>query len=197
MINDYVTVEFYGTQIKFYGVHDPSHGIGAISVDGSSETNIDFYAAVRAGNQLMWTSPVLSDSEHVFKLRVTGNKNVNSTNTWVVPDRVDILSPGVTGVKKTNLVPVGYYLFQNQPNPFNPTTIISYQLPVSSKVILKVYDVMGREIKTLVNEFQSEGNHSVIFNADRLSSGVYLYEINSLGSTGQIFNSVKKMLLLK
>ena len=197
VINDYVTVEFFGTQIKFYGVHDPGHGIGAISVDGSSETNIDFYAAVRDGDQLMWTSPVLSDSEHVFKLRVTGSKNVNSTNTWVVPDRVDILSPGVTGVKKTNIVPAGYYLFQNQPNPFNPNTIISYQLPVSSGVILKVYDILGRDVKTLVNEQQSAGKYNVSFNASKLSSGIYFYMLNAIGSNGRSFNSVKKMLYLK
>ena len=86
-----MTVAFTGTQIKFYGVKDPGHGIGAVSIDGGAETNIDFYASTRAGNVLLWTSPALTSGSHTFKLRVTGTKNVSSSNTWTVPDRVDIV----------------------------------------------------------------------------------------------------------
>ncbi len=92
--NDNTTVTFSGTQIKFYGVKDPGHGIGAVSIDGGAETNVDFYAATRAGNQLLWTSPTLSSGTHIFKLRVTGTKNASSTNTWVVPDAVIITISG-------------------------------------------------------------------------------------------------------
>jgi Ricin-type beta-trefoil lectin domain-like/PQQ enzyme repeat len=88
---DYLTVSFRGTQIKFYGVQDVLHGIGAVSVDGGSETNIDFYASTRAGEVLLWTSPTLAPGDHVFRLRVTGTRNPSSTNTFAVPDRVDIL----------------------------------------------------------------------------------------------------------
>jgi serine/threonine protein kinase len=91
--NDYVTVSFSGVQIKFFGVIDTIHGIGAISIDGGTETMIDFYSSVRRGNQLLWTSPMLPAGTHTFKLRVTGTQNPNSTNNYyVVPDRVDILS---------------------------------------------------------------------------------------------------------
>jgi O-glycosyl hydrolase/fibronectin type 3 domain-containing protein len=92
--NDYLTVAFTGTQIKLYGVQDPGHGIGAVSIDGGGETNVDFYSATRAGNVLLWSSPVLASGSHTFKLRVTGSKNGASSNVYVAPDRVDVVSSG-------------------------------------------------------------------------------------------------------
>jgi Glycosyl hydrolase family 59 len=88
--NDSVSVTFNGTQILFYGVKDTLHGIGAVSIDRGSETLIDFYSSTRAGDQLMWTSPVLAQGPHTFTLRVTGTKNASSSNTWVVPDAVTV-----------------------------------------------------------------------------------------------------------
>ena len=76
-------------------------------------------------------------------------------------------------------VPKVFALMQNYPNPFNPSTIISYQLPTSSVVSLKVLDVLGREIATLVNDRQNPGNHSVRFSASNLSSGVYYYRLQA------------------
>ena len=105
--NDYVTVAFTGTQIKFYGVQDPKHGIGAVSIDGGTETNIDFYAAVRQGDVLLWTSPVLTAGDHIFKLRVTGTNNPNSTNYYAVPDRVDIVTAGSGPAAPTGLTAAG------------------------------------------------------------------------------------------
>lgn len=95
--NDAVTVSFSGTQIRLYGVKDPSHGIGAVSINDGPETTVDFYAASRAGNQLVWTSPMLPQGEHSFRLRVTGSKNSSSSYGWVVPDRVDVIA-GLTSV---------------------------------------------------------------------------------------------------
>ncbi|MBK9099698.1 MAG: T9SS type A sorting domain-containing protein [bacterium] len=85
-----------------------------------------------------------------------------------------------------------FVLFQNYPNPFNPVTVISYQLPVSSFVTLKIYDVLGKEVVTLVNEEQSAGRFEMEFNANNLPSGVYLYELKA-GS----YVEVKNMILLK
>jgi len=194
---DYLLVAFNGTQIKFFGVKDPRHGIGAVSMDDGDETNIDFYFSTRSGNQLMWTSPVLTASNHFFKLRVTGNKNPGSTDFWVVPDRVEILSTSVTGVKQTVIIPVSYYLYQNYPNPFNPNTLISYQIPVSSQVTIKIYDILGRELETLVDKRQSPGKHNIYFDAEKYSSSVYLYTINAVGINGEVFNSVKKMIFIR
>jgi len=89
-------------------------------------------------------------------------------------------------------------LEQNNPNPFNPQTTISYQLPVFSKVTLKIYDTKGQEVQTLVNENKSAGNHSVVWNGkdhsgQQLSSGVYFYSLE----LDNDFSETKQMLLLK
>ncbi len=91
----------------------------------------------------------------------------------------------------TNL-PSSFQLEQNFPNPFNPTTTIRYQLPKVSLVTLRVYDVLGREVATLVNEKQNPGYHEATFNASKLSSGVYFYRI-----TAGTFTASKKLVLVK
>ena len=88
--------------------------------------------------------------------------------------------------------PEGFTLNQNYPNPFNPSTVISYQLPVSSLVILKVYNLLGQEVAELVNTHQAFGNHSVTFNASELSSGMYFYILKA----GEL-HQTRKMLLVK
>jgi hypothetical protein len=89
-------------------------------------------------------------------------------------------------------VPKVLTLHQNYPNPFNPSTLISYQIPAAGKVTLKVYDVLGREVATLVNEVENPGNYKVRFDASKLTSGIYFYRINAGGST-----QLKKMILMK
>jgi hypothetical protein len=86
----------------------------------------------------------------------------------------------------------GFSLSQNFPNPFNPVTVISYQLPQSGMITLKVYDILGREVASLVDEYQPEGRYEVEFDAEGLSSGVYLYRIKA-GS----FMETRKMILLR
>ena len=88
--------------------------------------------------------------------------------------------------------PVDFTLAQNYPNPFNPATTISYQLPVNSFVSLKVYDVLGNEVASLVNEQKAAGNYDVNFDASSLGSGVYFYTIKA-GN----FTQTKKMILMK
>lgn len=85
-----------------------------------------------------------------------------------------------------------YGLSQNFPNPFNPTTVIAYQIVNAGHVTLKVYDVLGREVATLINERQNAGSHSVTFEANALPSGVYFYRLES-GNHSE----VKKLVLLK
>jgi len=107
----------------------------------------------------------------------------------------EILDNGtmIRGIQEiSGSLPGEYRLQQNYPNPFNPTTTITYRLPVSTTVELKIFDIQGREIRTLVNEHQSAGAHSVIFNAHHLSSGVYFYRLQA----GRYFDT-KKLLLLK
>ena len=88
--------------------------------------------------------------------------------------------------------PAEYKLSENYPNPFNPSTIISYQLPKDGVVTLKVYDVLGREVKTLINGYKTAGNYSVSFDASKLASGIYFYQIRS-GN----YISTKKMMYMK
>ena len=76
-------------------------------------------------------------------------------------------------------MPAEFLLHQNFPNPFNPTTVVSYQLPVASEVRLTVHDVLGREVAVLVNEKRGAGRHEVKFDASRLGSGVYLYRLSA------------------
>jgi hypothetical protein len=85
-----------------------------------------------------------------------------------------------------------FQLFQNYPNPFNPSTTISYQLPVSGPVTINVYDLLGREVATLLNEEKSAGSYEVNFNASILSSGIYFYKLQA-----GVFVETKKMILIK
>jgi len=89
-------------------------------------------------------------------------------------------------------LPKVYKLSQNYPNPFNPVTKINYELPSDGKVKLIIYDILGREVKSLVNEFKSAGRYTVEFNGSYLSSGIYFYRIE-IGN----FKQVKKMVLIK
>ena len=92
----------------------------------------------------------------------------------------------VSGQQKTN------GLAQNYPNPFNPTTVISYNLRTSGRVTLKVYDVLGREVMTLVDGYQDAGVHTAEFNGENLASGVYFYRLTAPG-----VNQINKMLMIK
>jgi glucuronoarabinoxylan endo-1,4-beta-xylanase len=103
---------------------------------------------------------------------------------------------GVTGIEdktKRLLYPAGFALAQNYPNPFNPETKISYRINKTDRVILKIFDLLGREIETLVDEFQKAGNYTVHFNAKNLSSGVYIYRLAS----GNDLIATKKMVLIR
>lgn len=90
------------------------------------------------------------------------------------------------------VLPTEFHLFQNYPNPFNPTTKIQYSIPNSSNVVLKIYDVLGKEVATLVDEYKSARSYEVEFYADGIASGVYFYKLQASS-----FGSIKKMILLR
>jgi hypothetical protein len=105
------------------------------------------------------------------------------------------LGSGVpTAVRNENsgTVPDEFSLAQNYPNPFNPSTTIKYRIDGKVQVTLKVFDLLGREVATLVNEEQPAGEHRAVFNASRFSSGIYFYQLHSGGRT-----LTNKMMLLK
>ena len=91
-----------------------------------------------------------------------------------------------------NMIPTEYQLMQNYPNPFNPSTIISYGIPAAETVTLKIYNTLGQEVATLVNEFQQAGYHSIEWNIGDLGSGIYFYKL-----TAGSFSETKKCVILK
>jgi hypothetical protein len=104
-----------------------------------------------------------------------------------------------SGVEIVNLdIPDDYNLFQNYPNPFNPSTKIRYSLPLASNVTIKIYNSIGENIITLVENYLPAGNYEVDWNAVQYASGIYFYSLEAIPSDGnQIYHSVKKMILLK
>ena len=104
-----------------------------------------------------------------------------------------VTSTYVTGVDdKIDLIPKKFSISQNYPNPFNPVTKINYSIPRTSSVSLKIYDILGREIKTLVEEVKVAGYYEINFDGSNLSSGVYFYRIQAGG-----FVETKKLILMK
>jgi hypothetical protein len=118
---------------------------------------------------------------------------VNEQTGWITGDWGSIARYyGTTDLNEDINSLNQFSLNQNYPNPFNPSTVISYQLPVYSNVTLKVYDVLGNEVATLVNEEKPAGSYEVNFTTSSLTSGVYFYQLKS-GS----YLETKKMILIK
>jgi hypothetical protein len=94
--------------------------------------------------------------------------------------------------------PSTFALDQNFPNPFNPTTTIRYQVPLDSRVALRVYDILGREVQTLVDEAKPAGFHEAMLNATALASGVYFYRLEAVSFNGSLsFHNVRKLVVVK
>jgi hypothetical protein len=108
-------------------------------------------------------------------------------NGTVVP-----FTPILTDVREENVLPGGYSLSQNYPNPFNPQTKITYSVPVTGRVVLKLYDLAGREVKTLLEESRTAGVYSLTVDGSDLPSGVYFYSIRA-----NEYTASKKMSLIK
>jgi len=115
---------------------------------------------------------------------LTGNViPINFINGVILP---------ITSVENNIQKPIDYSLSQNYPNPFNPNTTISYQIPIAGKVSLKVYDILGKEVAVLVEEYKEIGKFIVNFNGSNLASGIYMYKLEA-GN----FVSTKKLVLMK
>ena len=103
----------------------------------------------------------------------------------------------VTEVKTVSTVADKFALSQNYPNPFNPSTTINFTLPSTGMASLKVYDLMGKEVSSLVNGNMNAGVYSAQFNGANLSSGMYFYNLEFTGVNGQVFSEQKKLMLVK
>ena len=114
-------------------------------------------------------------------------KQIDFDGTFTYSDEVEV----------EVIAPASFSLDQNYPNPFNPSTRISFSLAVDSKVSLKIFDVLGQEVASLVNQNLTQGIHTYDFNASGINSGVYFYKIEATGVNGTEFTNVKKMILVK
>jgi len=148
--------------------------------------------------EVFWFAP---DNWLVKEKRETINIDLSQFGLGIPPfyipgSQKDIVSV-ITDVRNEDLQPYKFSLLQNYPNPFNPTTQIKYQIPNEGFVTLKVYDILGREVATLVNQKQSIGRYEKTFDASRLAAGVYIYRLTVNSGLNGNFTSSKKMLLLK
>ncbi|MCW8996337.1 MAG: M1 family aminopeptidase, partial [Psychromonas sp.] len=207
-----VAESVYGQDLNYffqewiYGEKYPQYTIGwnKTLVGGDIyQINLNIYQVVRP-NPSYFTMPVqirfntsLGDTTITlfnnaqtqnFQFQIVGNPQsiVFDPGNWILKDL-----QGVTEVKDLN-IPLQYSLSQNYPNPFNPSTTIEYSIPKSGNVTLKIFNVLGKEVATLVNGQNEAGKHIVNFDATDLNSGVYFYKIEA-GS----FVDTKKMILLK
>jgi hypothetical protein len=163
----------------------------------ATETNNAGFSVERKGIEGNWTTLGF----------VNGHGNSTEINNYIFTDRDVPYGNYTYRLKQTNydgtykysaevnaeVLPVTTFsLMQNYPNPFNPSTSIKYSLPSEEFVTLKVFDILGREVTTLVNQKQGIGEHTINFDASRFNSGVYFYSIRA----GK-FTDTKKMLLTK
>jgi len=147
-----------------------------------------------------WTGPTYQTTNGGTNWSLAGwGENVNrfrffsDSLGYAVGDRVYKYSRGSVGINLISAeIPETYKLHQNYPNPFNPKTVINYNLRVGGNIILKVFDVLGNEVSTLVNEKQIEGTYSVDFDGSGLASGIYFYKLEA----GE-FIETNRMILLK
>jgi hypothetical protein len=114
-------------------------------------------------------------------------KQIDFDGTFTYSDEVEV----------EVIAPALFSLDQNYPNPFNPTTRITFSLAVDSRVSLKIFDVLGQEVSSLVNQNLTQGVHTYNFNAAGINSGVYFYKLEATGVNGNEFVDVKKMILVK
>jgi hypothetical protein len=176
------------------GEQTPGNGIyrirlgWALSLEDStlrtgSLKNLKFY---RLPEQTVIGTGFLVPMTGGYSLRLS---NITELGTFTVGTFTSL----ITGVEEGTVeIPTEFSLQQNYPNPFNPTTVFNYQLPSACHVRFDIFDILGRNVATLVNERKSAGNYNLEFNAIRLTSGVYFYRLQA-----GAFIKTKKLLLLK
>ena len=146
------------------------------------------------------TFTILSDSTLTVAFALAAANSLTDLRLTVANAKSKYNQSLITSVKEKISEKINFNLSQNYPNPFNPTTTIEYSVPTGAElqhietfpVTLKIYDVLGREVQTLVNQWQKPGNYSVKFSASDLPSGIYFYKI-----TAGKFSATKKMILLR
>lgn len=153
-----------------------------------NELNGDSWTEV----ELVIPDEVTNSSVQSFGISFKTNGVGIGANSVYVDDICFEKTGDPTNINNTVAIPNEFKLFNNYPNPFNPSTKIKFNLPISAKVTLNIYDILGRKVITLINDVKPAGRYEVDFNGSALASGIYIYSIMA-GS----FNSSQKMMLLK
>jgi predicted esterase len=182
------------TAVKFKVINVTQGKSVKVVFDLSTGLYFSFFEQVANKERYTWTTYIMPDDGKIpdagDTLYITMKKGISQYDTLLVTNIALAINNIQSGI------PNSFELSQNYPNPFNPSTVISYQLPVSSKVTLKIYDLLGREIATLVNEEQSAGWKEVEFQSTvgsgQLASGIYFYKLQTNN-----FIETKKMLIIK
>jgi hypothetical protein len=175
----------YFSDATWYEIND---GTGAVWVHRDGKNS---YTNIAADTATHPTWKVLKVGDKISTM--TGIIHF-SVNRYKFVPRTDADFGTLTGIDglQNGTIPVKYALEQNYPNPFNPSTVIEFRMPAAGIVSLKVYNILGQEVKTLVDGMQPAGNYTYRFDGANLSTGVYFYRLQS-GS----FVQVRKMMLLK
>ena len=184
-----------GTGYVFCGTTDSLEGnlergfIRIIDLDGNT-LNEKFYRALTYFTEIR--SVETTRDNGLILSGVTQELSGGQPKMYLAKtDSVGNIYPvGITNY--SSQIPKQFYLNQNYPNPFNPTTNIIFSIPVSGNVVIKIFDITGKEIKTLVNEFRNAGSYVVTFDGSGISSGVYYYKLET-----NKFSEIKKMILIK
>jgi hypothetical protein len=175
--NDFGQAEYYVD--SFYS--------GSIHVYPHVPTEV----TILPGSTYTWSYEHTSD---IYHLDAGTHSIIGEVIGYGLSDTITVFVKQTTNIGyESRCVPQTFKLFQNYPNPFNPSTTISYSIPNSNFITLKIYDVLGKEIQTLVHEFQEANTYSVNFNTNKLSSSVYFYKLQ----VGNDFKETKKMLFLR
>lgn len=165
----------------------------------TSKSSLYYYRINPLGTSVVWStqqkdSLTISGSGELFLTHIptvmgdslirVDTLNLQSNTKIILSERVPVFLSGnnfiISNIESENeIIPAQYKLYQNYPNPFNPSTTIRFSLPNRSHITLKIFDVLGREVTTLVDRELSAGEHSVVFDFSNLSSGVYIYRLQA------------------
>ena len=199
-VDDYAVIDLIPVELTSFTANVVNGNVQLDWTTATETNNKGFEVQKKFGNEFQTIAFVegngTSTQQHTYSY---SDQNVENGNYSYRLKQVDFdgSSEYSQVVEVTVDRPVEYNLAQNYPNPFNPSTKINYGLKVDSKVTLKVFDILGQEVVTLLNQNMTAGNHTVTFDASKLNSGVYLYKIEAAGVDGSSFNSVRKMILNK
>jgi hypothetical protein len=180
------TISVHNVNVLFkyqFKATDPDGDAVTFRIDGDSPSG----STLSSSGAFNWVTSAAHAGRTYLFMVTASDGTLSETKVITIITRSTVVS-----VEETETLPVKYDLLQNYPNPFNPNTNIKFSLPKEGNVVLKVYNIMGEEIKTLVNGFRSAGVYSINFDAKDLTSGLYFYKLQTTE-----FSKTMKMMLAK